>query len=1269
MSSQARLSCSKGRRRLTKGQGKEAHQRTTRWKSDRGRETPADDWSKSQDWRRAKNAAEWWGSDWEGHEVAEDWWGHHRTEEKAVEEPHSASPAALPLLENEDPNEIQVAGKSWLATQAFDFLREFILGHRLDSFTREEYLHAVAERCCFIEEGTRLLLNFPACCPRLHLEEILEEPGSLKARQKLAAKTLTKLHQEGFIGDDLRKSTGLKRPPLRAASLPWKDIVGSGGEEARIRLPSHSWKEEVSLYAIKTRHVKSQLGFLSHVGGNFCYSLTCQGRRVLVEAVQVSWDCNRHDLLEHFNQELLSEYPECTDLRLVKMDGFSIDFEGMEMFCKEGAKLAHLHFLREIAWKLDRLAWWETVRKMGPAEPAPSPLKLHVIFDCHDRCARDIRETLAVAGEDALRLLAVVASSEENPTWSREQLEARAQEFLDEEVLAELAVKSKLPQYGERKNIGKREAREMLLALIGSYGVETDMFAVTQLWKWLTGEDTLRKATFHTSSCPKFQGRTPGYLELSEIDPLSEDSDPGATWLKVRYEDYDDCFYRWHGRRGEELRLGVPGSVWQALIWDPVLLIPLSPSMLLRDGRHRPLPNKVCAWIRGYPIKKLVTLKHPTGTPEYTFLREEVDELGENDTRLLVEFTEHEGHVVYRRSTDGGLGYEIFQMKGGGSRVRRVGYSETNKRLLSQVLPGWPLPKKIVSWLLDRRCLADIVAERKKTDGHIQLNCGAGIANWTSVSTGRLFMVRSEPVGAGVIYTAKAQDEYQWQALTYSEEQKVWLVTGETPEVVPSQALSYLSQEARKINGGACDVGSPVDVLASRNISSQSARILFPHLNGATLVEIEEALKHRFTSPRLLSEALTHVSAKRSLTTSCERLAVVGHATICSFTSEFVLRRDDSIPCSDFSLTGAEDNLVGSYSWPAGAPRCRDRGARKSQLLHALSIDDAPSRKALLLACCNHTSFAFSCIKLGLHKAINPPPSGELREAIDDFSSRVNAFLSRSRGSLLQILGGGAPKVLGDVFLASIGAIVMDSDLTEVEDLLEMHTQDCSGFMSALTRGPFTTNSVPSIRADLLDRLSTHTCPTTIHAHSVVEAFSSYNRDLGGAQASLLCSDVALVEVDSRLYLSTTPQAALVQAAVRDLVQEDERPVTNAEKPGGGPEKVGEAQSLQATEHDGAIYCRACDKWMNGPTQWADHEIGKRHRKAFRKKMEEDPPSDSQALSRAGESVKKVPVGFGKRPQEHPLPRERDPATGATTSRGMMPECMGSQFQPVSQYQ
>ena len=37
-----------------------------------------------------------------------------------------------------------------------------------------------------------------------------------------------------------------------------------------------------------------------------------------------------------------------------------------------------------------------------------------------------------------------------------------------------------------------------------------------------------------------------------------------------------------------------------------------------------------------------------------------------------------------------------------------------------------------------------------------------------------------------------------------------------------------------------------------------------------------------------------------------------------------------------------------------------------------------------------------------------------------------------------------------------------------------------------------------------------------------------------------------------------------------------------------------------AENEDGAVYCKYCDMWLNGPSQWEDHKLGKKHRKATR---------------------------------------------------------------------
>ena len=38
---------------------------------------------------------------------------------------------------------------------------------------------------------------------------------------------------------------------------------------------------------------------------------------------------------------------------------------------------------------------------------------------------------------------------------------------------------------------------------------------------------------------------------------------------------------------------------------------------------------------------------------------------------------------------------------------------------------------------------------------------------------------------------------------------------------------------------------------------------------------------------------------------------------------------------------------------------------------------------------------------------------------------------------------------------------------------------------------------------------------------------------------------------------------------------------------------------------DGAIYCPDCEMWLNGPTPWEDHKIGKKHAKSRRRRAGE----------------------------------------------------------------
>ena len=60
--------------------------------------------------------------------------------------------------------------------------------------------------------------------------------------------------------------------------------------------------------------------------------------------------------------------------------------------------------------------------------------------------------------------------------------------------------------------------------------------------------------------------------------------------------------------------------------------------------------------------------------------------------------------------------------------------------------------------------------------------------------------------------------------------------------------------------------------------------------------------------------------------------------------------------------------------------------------------------------------------------------------------------------------------------------------------------------------------------------------------------------------------------------------------------------------------------------HCMGVYCKECQTWLNGPRQWEDHRIGKKHRKNVFKARR----------GTATSSVESVPVGHREPTQDKP---------------------------------
>ena len=105
----------------------------------------------------------------------------------------------------------------------------------------------------------------------------------------------------------------------------------------------------------------------------------------------------------------------------------------------------------------------------------------------------------------------------------------------------------------------------------------------------------------------------------------------------MRFEESDDGIYRWRQNITEEKRPEI-NDAWRPLPYDYLSGTFCSPSMKIPGpgaDRFRPLPNKLCAWLRGRNVRKLVSIKHSIEqTPPYYFLHEEEQE--ETDEKVSV---------------------------------------------------------------------------------------------------------------------------------------------------------------------------------------------------------------------------------------------------------------------------------------------------------------------------------------------------------------------------------------------------------------------------------------------------------------------------------------------------------------------------------------------------------------------------------------------------------------------------------------------------------
>ena len=453
--------------------------------------------------------------------------------------------------------------------------------------------------------------------------------------------------------------------------------------------------------------------------------------------------------------------------------------------------------------------------------------------------------------------------------------------------------------------------------------------------------------------------------------------------------------------------------------------------------------------LRGRNVRKLVSIKHSIEqTPPYYFLREEeheeTDEKGSvvMVTCLHVWYKTLQGEVYYRRSTKGGgLAEEYYQGK-----KYILSYSESKKTFVSGVMAGWACPRKVVTWLLENRSLSDLIEGRRK--GRKRGN------DWneskvTTLEDGaaefyqkcETITVKAMPIkapGGGFIYQYSTDDRRTWQALSYAEERKEWVRTASSTNLksdedgIPCEAIMAITPSEEASAGMASSLKTPASV-----------KLLFPSATGTALAEIEQQTDHCFKRPQYLAEALTHYSAQSRAVRSKGHLVLVGEIAMEHYVSDKVVK--EAMFFGSHLVVGQKEGqpLSKTFATPKGLPPPRAPPPTEE---NRGGVDNVIALDRRIWVCCNHVSYAARSILTGLHESMNKD-SRELEEAINRFAKEFEKGSQpkdqKERNvKWQQLFKSGAPKAFCDVFLAVIGAIAMDSDYFEAEQLMLQHYQD-----------------------------------------------------------------------------------------------------------------------------------------------------------------------------------------------------------------------------------
>ena len=385
-----------------------------------------------------------------------------------------------------------------------------------------------------------------------------------------------------------------------------------------------------------------------------------------------------------------------------------------------------------------------------------------------------------------------------------------------------------------------------------------------------------------------------------------------------------------------------------------------------------------------------------------------------------------------------------------------------------------------------------------------------------------------------------------------------------------------------------------------------------PHVKRCLPKEIElgvlqsgECLNYTWSNSLLLAEALAHGSCGESVTPCNDRMAFLGKHVVEALV--VVLLRDPSF-AKRLQFRGPQ-----AVAWSP-------RGGGKTMELDTKPAED--TQKDLFAwrkACCNHLAYARTAVApLSLHTRGLKPVNQDLKAGMIEFALLLQRLDAHSKTSAQNesfnpwpyIIKNGAPRALGDAFLAVAGAIYLDSSWRQAKKILrpilEKHIESCEPLVGMLLQCDQA--SVHTVGEDELEVDSLLHLLREVKEHKTLDRLAfAPGPDIDQVANAFQFNDFHVCRVyhseETKFVQACSPRAAEIKACLIDALPRDDLPSLPE-----GEDDVNELCMVATSnnshegeddvnESGGAIHCPFCDMWLNGPTQWEDHKIGKKHTK------------------------------------------------------------------------